>query len=130
MLIKNALGMSGIRILCDTNVLLYLLHNNEMVVDFLTNKEVYISAITELELFGKKDMSESERTIIEELVDSCFVFDLLAPIKNIVKSIKHKYKIKLPDAIIAATAIYLDLPLVTFDEDFKQIEELTLVLMK
>jgi len=101
-----------------------------MVVDFLTNKEVYISAITELELFGKKDMSESERTIIEELVDSCFVFDLLAPIKNIVKSIKHKYKIKLPDAIIAATAIYLDLPLVTFDEDFKQIEELTLVLMK
>ncbi|MEN6589157.1 MAG: hypothetical protein ABFC30_05860 [Proteiniphilum sp.] len=57
-----------------------------MVVDFLTNKEVYISAITELELFGKKDMSESERTIIEELVDSCFVFDLLAPIKNIVKA--------------------------------------------
>jgi hypothetical protein len=101
-----------------------------MVVDFLTNKEVYISAITELELFGKQDMSESELTIIEELVDSCFVFDLLAPIKNIVKSIKHKYKIKLPDAIIAATAIYLDLPLVTFDEDFKQIEELTLVLMK
>jgi hypothetical protein len=38
LLIKNALGMSGIRILCDTNVLLHLLHNNEMVVDFLTNK--------------------------------------------------------------------------------------------
>lgn len=101
-----------------------------MVVDFLTDKEVYISAITELELFGRQDMSESERAIIEELVDSCFVFDLLAPIKNIVKSIKHKYKIKLPDAIIAVTAIYLDLPLATFDGDFKQIEELTLVLMR
>lgn len=101
-----------------------------MVVDFLTDKEVYISAITELELFGKQDMSENERVIIEELISSCFVFDLLEPIKNIVKNIKQKYKIKLPDAIIAATAIYLDLPLVTFDEDFKQIEELTLVLMK
>lgn len=48
----------------------------------------------------------------------------------VVDFLTDKYKIKLPDAIIAATAIYLDLPLVTFDEDFKQIEELTLVLMK
>jgi predicted nucleic acid-binding protein len=68
--------------------------------------------------------------VIEELVESCFVFDLLSPIKQIVKEIKRKYKIKLPDAIIAATAIYLDIPLVTFDDDFKNIEELKLVLLK
>lgn len=122
--------MSGIRILCDTNVLIHLLHNNEVVVDFLTDKAVYISAITELELFGKQDMSQSEDTIIEELVEACFVFDLLTPVKQIVKNIRRKYKMKLPDAIIAATAIYLDLPLVTFDSDFSKIEELTLVLMR
>ncbi|MPM60803.1 tRNA(fMet)-specific endonuclease VapC [bioreactor metagenome] len=122
--------MNGIRILCDTNTLLYLLQNNELVVDFLMGKQVYISAITELELFGRQNMNEEEIAVIEELVDSCFVFDLLSPIKQIVKEIKRKYKIKLPDAIIAATAIYLDIPLVTFDDDFKNIEELQLVLLK
>ncbi|MDK2852890.1 MAG: hypothetical protein PWQ38_1155 [Proteiniphilum sp.] len=122
--------MSGIRILCDTNILLYLLRNNELVVDFLMGKQVYISAITELELFGRQNMNEEEIAVIEELVESCFVFDLLSPIKQIVKEIKRKYKIKLPDAIIAATAIYLDIPLVTFDDDFKNIEELKLVLLK
>lgn len=52
--------MSGIRILCDTNILLYLLSNNELVVDFLMGKQVYISAITELELFGKQNMTDEE----------------------------------------------------------------------
>ena len=122
--------MCGIRILCATNILLYLLRNNELVVDFLMGKQVYISAITELELFGRQNMNEEEIAVIEELVESCFVFDLLSPIKQIVKEIKRKYKIKLPDAIIAATAIYLDIPLVTFDDDFKNIEELKLVLLK
>ena len=122
--------MSGIRILCDTNILIYLLRNNELVIDFLMGKQVYISAITELELFGMQNMNEEEVTVIEELVESCFVFDLLSPIKQVVKEIKRKYKIKLPDAIIAATAIYLDIPLVTFDDDFKNIEELKLVLLK
>ena len=35
---------------------------------------------------------------------------------------------KLPDAIVAATAIYLDIPLVTFDTDFKKIDNLKLIL--
>ncbi|OJV79848.1 MAG: hypothetical protein BGO34_20295 [Bacteroidia bacterium 44-10] len=50
-------------------------------------------------------MNEEERAVIEELVESCFVFDLLPPIKQIVKEIKRKYKIKLPDAIVAVTAV-------------------------
>jgi predicted nucleic acid-binding protein len=36
----------------------------------------------------------------------------------------------LPDAIVAATAIYLDIPVITFDTDFEKIEELKLVLLK
>jgi predicted nucleic acid-binding protein len=39
-------------------------------------------------------------------------------------------RIKLPDAIIAATAIYLDLPLLTFDSDFHNIPELKLMILK
>ena len=122
--------MNGIRLICDTNTLIHLLKNNRTVVEFLIGKQVHISAITELELFGKQNMSEREISITEIMIENCFVFDLLEPIKQIVKKIRWRYKIKLPDAIVAATAIYLDIPLVTFDSDFRNIEELKLILLK
>jgi len=49
---------------------------------------------------------------------------------QLVKQLKQKYQIKLPDTIIAASAIYYDIPLVTFDSDFTQITELNLILFK
>jgi len=121
--------MSGIRILCDTNTLIHLLENNADVTDFLMGKQISISVITELELYGKQNMTSSETAIIDMLVESCFVIDLLPSIKQLVKKIKQKYKLKLPDTIIAATAIYLDIPLVTFDTDFENIENLKLILL-
>ena len=120
--------MNGIRILCDTNTLIHLLGNNVDVADFLMGKQISISVITELELYGKQNMTSSEISIIDILIENCFVIDLLPSIKQLVKEIKHKYKIKLPDAIVAATAMYLDVPLVTFDADFERIENLKLIL--
>jgi predicted nucleic acid-binding protein len=48
--------MNGIRLLCDTNVLIHLLGNKAEVVDFLEGKQVFISVITELELYGKQNI--------------------------------------------------------------------------
>ena len=118
LIIKNEYGMSGIRILCDTNILIHLLKNNTDVIDFLTEKQVFISSVTELELYGKPNIDSKELSVIDMLIDSCFVVDLIQPVKQIVKQLKQRYKIKLPDAIVAATAIYMDMPLVTFDSDF------------
>jgi predicted nucleic acid-binding protein len=41
--------------------------------------------------------------------------------------LKRKYRFKLPDGIIIATAIYLDLPLITADQEFKKTEQLNLI---
>jgi predicted nucleic acid-binding protein len=38
--------------------------------------------------------------------------------------------VKLPDAIIAATSLYLDLPLLTADVGFKKIPNLKLILLE
>ncbi len=43
--------------------------------------------------------------------------------------IKQKYKLKLPDAIIAATAICYNLPFLSADSDFKKIKELHLIFL-
>ncbi|GHU55134.1 hypothetical protein FACS189411_03030 [Bacteroidia bacterium] len=120
--------MSGIRILCDTNPLIYLLDGNRDIADFLNNKQIYVSVITELELFGKKNLSKQDSQIIEALLESCFIIDINQEIKQTYKELKQKYSVRLPDAIVAATSIYLDMPLLTFDQSFKDISELQLIL--
>ncbi len=122
--------MNGISIVSDTNPLIYLLNGNLKAADYLDGKQVWISAITELELFGKKNLSKREKEAIDLLVENCFVADLSQGIKRLTKSILQLSRIKLPDAIIAATAIYLDLPLLTFDSDFHNIPELKLMILK
>jgi len=61
--------MSGIRVLCDTNPLIYLLDGNNELADFLNNKQIHISVITKLELFGKPNLSETDRQIIETMLE-------------------------------------------------------------
>ena len=120
--------MNGNSIVCDTNPLIYLLDGNKSIAQFIENKQLYLSVITELELFGKQSLSTHDNELIEALLGNCFVIDIEQEIKRLYREIKQKYNIKLPDAVIAATALYLDLPLLTFDKDFKDIANLKLML--
>lgn len=58
------------------------------------------------------------------------IFDEIAidaDIKDIAIKIRRNYRLKLPDAVIAATALHLDLPLITRNmKDFKDIPDLKL----
>ena len=49
---------------------------------------------------------------------------------GLVLELLQNANIKLPDAIIAATAIYLDLPLLTFNTDFNRIPNLKLFILE
>ena len=113
--------------MCDTNPLVYMLGGNAQIGAFLSGKQVYISFIRELELFGKRDLSLEDKAMIELMIKNCFVTDINFSIKQIYVDLRQKYSIKLPDAVIAATAIYLDMPLLTSDNNFKKIEGLKLI---
>jgi len=121
--------MNGIRIICDTNPLIYLLDGNRDVARFLDNKQIYLSVITELELFGKPNLSAQNIQIIDTLISVCVVIDINQEIRQLYRDIKQQHPIKLPDAIIAATAIYLDMPLLTFDRGFRNISNLKLIML-
>lgn len=41
--------------------------------------------------------------------------------------IRNNHKLKIPDAIIAATSIVYNIPLITSDKDFEKVKELDLV---
>lgn len=104
----------------DTNILIYILEGKESVFTFL-DFQLGISFITEIELLGRSLISKSEEQNIKALIDSCFLIDWNSKIKDVTILLKKKYKVKLPDAIIAATSIVLNKPLLTADKGFLQI---------
>lgn len=119
--------MSGSSLLIDTNIALYLLNGDTTIAELLNGRDVHVSFITELELLGFQDIKEEDRSIIEELLNNCIIVDLNQAIKRITIDLKQKYKLKLPDAIIAATSIYMNLPLISADKDFDRISDLQFI---
>lgn len=120
--------MSGSNIVLDTNICLYLLSGEAPIVEYLRDKSFYLSIINEIEILGFGDISKSEETAVTFFLEDCNILDINKGIKDISITLRKKYKIKLPDAIIAATAIFLNLPLISADKVFDKIEELTVVL--
>ncbi|TNE31993.1 PIN domain-containing protein [bacterium] len=94
----------------------------------LNNKQLYISIITELELLAYKGITNEEELIINDFVTQCKTININNHIKNSTIKIRKSYNMKRPDSIIIATALYLNLPLITSDNDFKRVKELTLLL--
>jgi len=45
-------------------------------------------------------------------------------ISELTIKLRRRYSLKLPDAIIAATALSLEIPLLTADKDFAKIKEI------
>ena len=119
--------MTGNKLFLDTNILLYLLKGDETLIHSLDQKQFYISFITQLELLSFKQLSTKEEKLINELISECVVIDLNNEIKQLTIEYRKRYKLKLPDCLVAATAQYLDLPLITADADFKKVEELNLI---
>lgn len=50
-------------------------------------------------------------------------------LKNTAIEIRRSTRLKLPDSIIGATAIFLDTPLLTADQAFKKVDGLDLILL-
>lgn len=119
--------MNGNKLFIDTNIVLYLLSGDQTLAELLDEKQLHVSFITQLELLGFKDINTKERKLIENFLSECIIIDINNRIKSIVINIKQKRSVKLPDSIIMASAMYLDLPLLTSDADFKKVKELDLI---
>ena len=49
--------MNGNKLFIDTNIILYLLNGDITLAEILNNKQIYISVITELELFSFRNIT-------------------------------------------------------------------------
>ncbi|GAC1501589.1 MAG: type II toxin-antitoxin system VapC family toxin [Chamaesiphon sp.] len=106
------------RYLYDTNIFIYYLAdeptvNSLFTEDFLNLHDVLVSPIVRIELLSFSSLSEEEEQSIEDLLSQFSSVPLSREIEDQTLQLKRRYKIKLPDAIIAATALHQDAFLVT-----------------
>ncbi|MEM9339267.1 MAG: type II toxin-antitoxin system VapC family toxin [Bacteroidota bacterium] len=124
----------GVKYLWDTNTSIYYLQQQfppsaEQFIDHsLSDSSPAISAITEIELLCWKTASEKDLEVLRNFINDSLVFELENDIKLKTADIRKAHKIKLPDAIIAATALIHDLTLLTRNvSDFKNIDGINLI---
>jgi len=83
----------------------------------------HISFVTEIESNSQRTLSKSDLADIEDLLDSIWISDVNPNIKSMAAKLRREYGLKLADASIAATALHLDIPLLTADNGFDRLDE-------
>lgn len=124
----------GIKYLWDSNTAIYYLQQQfpksaeKFIDDTLRESGPAISVITEIELLCWKTPTEEDSKVLHDFITNTLIFELETQIKLKTAELRKAHKIKLPDAVIAATALVHDLALITRNtNDFKSIKELRLI---
>ena len=120
------------RFLLDTNVLIEAVGNTTPAVAALkkavASEWVGYSAITRLELFGYPDLTADEEAVLDILTNELEEVAVVASVIDRAIQIRKSKRIKVPDAIIAATALEMDAVLMTRNEDdFKAVDGLVVL---
>jgi len=119
----------GTRYLLDTNTILYYMGNQlpdkaKTLLALIIDDEINLSVINKIELLG---FSRVEQDLID-FVACSNIFPIDDAVVDKTVEIRSLYKIKLPDAIIAATALINNLVLVSRNiKDFKGIQGLNVI---
>lgn len=121
--------MNGNKFIFDSNIIIYLSKGILNARKFTRAEDVpYISVITYIEVMGYHFMKKEEESFIKKFCQEAYIIPLDDQIVNKVIALRQKKKIKIPDAIIAATAIENNLQLITRNtDDFKDIPNLKLL---
>ena len=123
--------MSGNRYLLDTNAIIALLQQNPNLIKLLQSADwVGISIISQIEFLAFSSLSEADKQLFQQFLQRIEVIDLSSQNSFLIEEIifvRQQYRLKLPDAIIAAMAIQNSAQLVTRDIQLNRITELTII---
>lgn len=118
--------MNGIDYLLDTNFVLGLLKSDAETLAVIDGRHIEshqcaYSAITRMELLDFPGITPGEESLILGKLTYLTYLPISALIENIVIHLRRTHKVKLPDAIIAATALAANAELLTFDRQLQAV---------
>jgi hypothetical protein len=118
--------------LIDSNVVIDFLagrlpQNGMTFMNGVVNSIPVISVITKIEVLGFTAPAEHYK-LLQDFVGASIVLDITDEIANRTIELRKSMRIKTPDAIIAATALELNLTLITRNvSDFRSIKQLQII---
>ncbi len=108
--------------LLDTNIVLYLLGGR--LADPLPSGRYFVSVISEIELLSYPNLNSDEERQIRNFLSDITVVGIDDNIKELAIILRKNYRLRLPDAIIVATAKSLDAILFTNDLGLTSLTEI------
>lgn len=114
--------------LLDTNILIYyfngsLLPETKNILTNMMQNSFNISVISKMEFLGFNRFDSKERAKAEMFISYTNIISLNDHIVEKVINVRQNRKMKLPDAIIAATSMQHNMELVTHNtKDFKELD--------
>jgi len=95
-----------------------------LLLDSILDNECQISFITQIELLAWKNQQESSLLVYKQFIKGSKILYINEIIINQAIEIRKKTNVKLPDAIIAATALCYNFTLISDnDKDFTKITD-------
>lgn len=116
--------------LLDTNAVVSLLNGHSSLSNLLVQANwVGISIITEFEFLSFPNLTSTDESVFQQFKSRVELVNLSTSDTQLVQeiiSVRRTFKVKLPDAIIAASASLHGATLVTNDVGFTKISNLTI----
>lgn len=116
----------------DTNILIAYLNGEIEVIETLSswrreNRALFISSISVAEVLSLPSLSPQDTQKIKIFLSDFIAIPFDNYLAETVAQLRRKYKISIPDAVIAATALIRNAPLVTRDVGFRKVKELNII---
>jgi tRNA(fMet)-specific endonuclease VapC len=117
--------MSGKRFLLDTNAVIALLAGHSQVAALLQGAGwIGISIVTQLEFLAFSGLADADRNLFAQFVERVDVVGLGAADQALLEQIiavRLEHRLKLPDAIVVATAMVATADLVSADAQLQKV---------
>lgn len=111
--------------LIDTNILISMF--NQELAEPVPNGNIGYSVITSIELLSFKGLSLQEENLIRLSLESLIEISLDTPIAEKTIQLRRQYNLKMPDAIILASAWESEAVLITNDKQLSKIEQVQVI---
>jgi predicted nucleic acid-binding protein len=102
-----------VKTVLDTNITIYLLGGK--LAHPLPDDDHHVSIITEIELLSYPTLTADEEQRVVEFLATVTIIGLTPVVRDAAIRLRRDHRLRVPDAIIAGTALALDAELLTND---------------
>lgn len=123
--------MNG-KLLLDTNIILGIFRGTPSITRALeahAGADMYVSVLTKMELLSFHSLTQEEEAFIVDLLGDVTITPLNPEVEDVAIRLRRATRRKMPDAIVAASAVVASAILVTCDRELAATEFPGLVAM-